>query len=73
MSNDKKFIDDVETGIIQVVELTSAEQKARDKEVADFEKQKAVDLAIIAEKEIQRQAILDRLGLTADEAKLLLG
>jgi hypothetical protein len=25
------------------------------------------------EKETQRQAILDRLGLTADEAKLLLG
>jgi hypothetical protein len=24
-------------------------------------------------KEIQRQAILDRLGLTADEAKLILG
>jgi hypothetical protein len=27
----------------------------------------------MAEKEIQRQAILDRLGLTADEAKLILG
>ena len=26
-----------------------------------------------AEREIQRQAILDRLGITADEAKLLLG
>jgi len=26
-----------------------------------------------AEKETQRQAILDRLGLTADEAKLILG
>ena len=73
MSNDIKLIDDVETGIIEIVELTTAEQKARDKEVADFEKQKAAELAIIAQKEIQRQAILDRLGLTADEAKLLLG
>lgn len=26
-----------------------------------------------AEREIQRQAILDRLGITADEAKLILG
>lgn len=29
--------------------------------------------AELQSKEIQRQAILDRLGLTADEAKLLLG
>jgi hypothetical protein len=30
-------------------------------------------LSQIEAKEIQRQVILDRLGLTADEAKLLLG
>jgi hypothetical protein len=33
---------------------------------ADLEKQKALSLAA-------RQAILDKLGITADEAKLLLG
>ena len=47
------------------VELTDAELKAAiDAHVAIDEN---------AEKEAARQAILDRLGITADEAKLILG
>ncbi len=48
---------------------TIAEKKAREK----LEKEIAAEKAEAEAKETQRQAILDRLGLTADEAKLLLG
>lgn len=66
---EKEF--NVQTGEETITERdeTAAEKKvreAREKEVA----------AVIAEteaKEAARQAILDRLGLTADEAKLILG
>jgi hypothetical protein len=34
---------------------------------------KAAEIADTKAKDAQRQAILDRLGLTADEAKLILG
>ena len=47
-----------------------------DKTINDWAETELAELAKqaeIAEKEIQRQAILDRLGLTADEAKLILG
>jgi hypothetical protein len=47
-----------------------------DEEFAKYEADKAAREAAEAElatKEAARQAILDRLGLTADEAKLLLG
>jgi len=48
---------------------TAAEKKLREKAKADFIAEQAE-----AEAKAQaRQAILDRLGLTADEAKLLLG
>jgi hypothetical protein len=48
---------------------TTAEKKAREAK----EKEVAADKAEAEAKAIQRQEILDRLGLTADEAKLLLG
>ena len=48
---------------------TTAEKKAREKREADY----ALEQAEAAAKETQRQVILDRLGLTADEARLLLG
>jgi hypothetical protein len=46
------------------------------KELDQFKKDAETDLIFKAEleaKEAARQAILDKLGLTADEAKLLLG
>jgi hypothetical protein len=38
-----------------------------------YTKEELAGLAEAEAKETQRQAILDRLGLTADEAKLILG
>ncbi|CAB4167209.1 hypothetical protein UFOVP865_10 [uncultured Caudovirales phage] len=51
-------------------------REMNDEEHAQWQKDKAQAKALKDEadaKEAQRQAILDRLGLTADEAKLLLG
>ncbi len=50
-------------------EETVTEKKEREA----FEKKVAQAQAEAEAKEAARQAILDRLGLTADEAKLLLG
>jgi len=47
-----------------------------DAEFAQYEADKAAQLAKEAEveaKAAEKQALLDRLGITADEAKLLLG
>jgi hypothetical protein len=52
------------------------DREMNDDEFAQYQADKADQLAKQAEaeaKEASRQAILDRLGLTADEAKLLLG
>ena len=64
---------------IKIVDVTSGEEIVRDAtnaEISQMAKDKADAEARLAEaeaKEAARQAILDRLGLTADEAKLLLG
>jgi hypothetical protein len=63
----------VETGEIIEIELT-AEEKAELQ--LQYEKSKAEAKAIKAEadaKEVARQALLDKLGITAEEAQLLLG
>jgi hypothetical protein len=52
------------------------DREMNDDEFAQYEADKAKHAAKQAEaeaKELARQAIFDRLGLTADEAKLLLG
>jgi hypothetical protein len=52
------------------------DREMNDAEFAQYEADKAAASAAQAEaeaKKVERQAILDRLGLTADEAKLLLG
>ncbi len=64
---------------IKFVNAETGEEIVRDmnaEELAQLEADKiAFQNAIAAQeaKEAQRQAILDRLGLTADEAKLILG
>jgi hypothetical protein len=58
-----------ETNEIIDREMTPAEVKV-------YEKEKAAEAAKLAEAEAkaaEKQALLDRLGITADEAKLLLG
>ncbi len=59
----------VETGEVIERELTAEELTQKSKDAADA----SIKQAEAEAKEAQRQAILDRLGLTADEAKLLLG
>ena len=52
------------------------DREMNDTEFAQYEADKAAQEAAQAAdeaKEAERQAILDRLGLTADEAKLILG
>jgi hypothetical protein len=47
-----------------------------DAEIAQYEVDKAVQAARIAEAETKaaaRQAVLDRLGITAEEAQLIIG
>lgn len=64
---------------VKIVDVTTGEEIVRDataEEIAQMELDAANDAARQAETEAkaaQRQAILDRLGLTADEAKLILG
>ena len=65
--------------IVKIVNCETGEEIVRDataEEIAQMEIDAANAAARKAEaeaKETQRQAILDRLGLTADEAKLILG
>jgi len=65
--------------MIRIHDTTSGEivdREMTDLEIAQYEKDQLERAAIQLEtkaKEAQRQAILDRLGLTADEAQLLLG
>lgn len=53
-----------------MTETEIAEHETRQKTCADEAKAQA---KIVADKAIAKQAILDRLGITADEAALLLG
>lgn len=64
-----KLIVNVQTGETIETELSEEElaQQLKDKNL--FEKEEAEAKARVA----ARQAILDRLGLTEDEAKILLG
>lgn len=59
----------VQTGELTRVDLTPEEIAEREAVAA----QQAAEAIEAAEREAARQALLDRLGITADEAKLLLG
>ncbi len=74
MEHNMKIIEktlDITTGeeIITERDETAVEKKAREARAKEF----AAAEAEAETKAVARQAILDRLGLTADEAKLLLG
>jgi len=72
MPNPTKIVIDCSTGVESIIELTDAE-------VAELAYQAELAAEKKAEEEAQAQAaatakaaLLDRLGITADEAKLLL-
>lgn len=72
MSNDKMLQHNVETDEVIVREFTDAEQAERDAEVAAFAEAKAIKQAKADEDAAKLAALFERLGITADEAKLLL-
>ena len=63
----------------KIVNTETGEETIRpytEAEIAEVEQAKAeaaAEVAAAAAKEAARQALLDKLGITADEAKLLLG
>jgi hypothetical protein len=61
------------TGETSIIELTDAEIAQMEADAAAAETQRKADEKAAADKATAREAILDRLGLTADEAAILLG
>jgi hypothetical protein len=73
MENNKVFIYDHLSGDQIEKEMTAKEKKDRELDIANSVAETAARPSEAEAKETAKAAILDRLGLTADEAKLLLG
>lgn len=69
---DIKIIKNCETGEVQEVELTAEEIAQREADAKAAAEAKAAEEAAAAELAAKKQAVLDRLGLTEEEAKALL-
>jgi hypothetical protein len=67
-----KLVVDCTTGATVEVELTEAEIAQREQEAQVFAEAKAKEEADAAAKAAQKEAILERLGLTEDELKVVL-
>ena len=61
------------TGETSIIELTDAEIAQMEADAVAAETQRKADEKAAADKAVARTQILDRLGLTADEAAILLG
>jgi hypothetical protein len=73
MTNPTRLEINCETGEVLEIELTDAEVLQREAEAEAHAAEVAEREAEAADKAAAREAILDRLGLTADEAAILLG
>jgi len=69
---DTKIIVDCSTGAIEEIELTEEEIAQREADAAAFEAQKAEEETAAQIKAKAKAALLERLGITAEEAALLL-
>ena len=69
---DTKIVVNCETGEVQEVELTAEEIAQREADAKAFAEAKAKEEAELATKAAAKAELLDRLGITEDEAKLLL-
>lgn len=69
---DTKIVVNCETGEVQEIELTAEEIAQRAADALAAEQAKAEEEAKAAADAVAKQALLDKLGITADEAKLLL-
>ena len=67
-----KIVVDCSTGAVEEVPLTAEEIAQREADAAAFAEQKAAEEAEAAAKEAAKAELLAKLGITADEAKLLL-
>ena len=72
MSNNTMFQHNVENDEIVIREYTNEEQAERNADIAAFAEAKAIKQAKADEDAVKRNAILEKLGITEDEAKLLL-
>ena len=73
MANPTRIEVNCTTGEVLEIELTDEEVAQREADAAAAETQRKTDEKAAADKAVARAAILDRLGLTADEAAILLG
>jgi hypothetical protein len=72
MPNPTRIEANCETGEISIIELTDAEVAQREADAAAYAERKAEEEAQAAANAVAKAVLLDRLGITADEAKLLL-
>jgi len=68
-----KLIVDCSTGLSTEVELTAEEVAQREADAVAYAEQKVLDDAADAKAATDKAALLAKLGITADEAKLLFG
>ena len=68
-----KIIVDCSTGLTTEAELTAEEMSQREADIATANAQKVIDDAASAKAASDKAALLAKLGLTAEEAKLLVG
>ena len=72
MSNENIYIYNHESGLETVREMSDAEQAERDADVAVAEAAMAAEQAAIDQAAAAKAALLAKLGINGDEAKLLL-
>jgi len=70
---DTKIVVDCSTGEVSEIELTAEEVAQRAADAKAYADQKAAEEADKAAKAVEKAALLERLGITAEEATLLLG
>ena len=72
MPNPTKIVIDCSTGIEEIIELTDAEVLEMEEEAAKAEAERKAAEDQAQANATAKAALLDRLGITEDEAKLLL-
>ena len=70
---DTKIVVDCSTGEVSEIKLTAEEVAQREADAKAFADAKAQEEADAAAKAADKAALLERLGITAEEAALLLG
>jgi len=70
---DTKIVVDCSTGEVSEIELTAEEVAQRTADAKAYADVKAAEDADKAAKAVDKAALLERLGITAEEATLLLG